>query len=125
MHELSITQAIIDTAIQYAQQAHAKTIHVLFVRVGALSGIVPDSLQFYFELARQGTPAEGARLEVELVPPRARCRACGAERDLVWEGGATPDWSAHWQNLGPCACGQQLYELTSGLGCYLDSLEVD
>jgi hydrogenase nickel incorporation protein HypA/HybF len=108
MHELSITQSILDTALRHAEQAHAKAIRALSLRVGALSGIVPDSLRFYFEFINKGTLAEGARLEIELVPPHARCRACGAERDF--SGGAD---------------GVEAFELSGGTGCYLDSMDVE
>lgn len=125
MHELSITQAILDTALHYAEQAHARAIRALDVRVGALSGIVPDSLQFYFDLINKGTLAEGARLEVALVPPRARCRACGVERDLPGEAGGIEVWLAQLESLAPCACGQRAFELSGGMGCSLDSLDVE
>jgi hydrogenase nickel incorporation protein HypA/HybF len=125
MHELSITQAILDTALRHAEQAHVKTIRALDLRVGALSGIVPDSLRFYFDLINKGTLAEGARLAIELVPPRARCRACGVERDLSCEAEGVEVWLAQLKPLEPCACGQRAYELSGGTGCYLDSMDVE
>jgi hydrogenase nickel incorporation protein HypA/HybF len=125
MHELAITQAIFDTALRHAQQANAQVIRTLQVRVGALSGVVADSLQFYFELISKNTPAEGARLDVEIIPPRARCRACGVERDLPLDTETASEWPAQMQALEPCSCGQQVYELSGGLGCYLDSIDVE
>jgi hydrogenase nickel incorporation protein HypA/HybF len=125
MHELSITQAILDTALLYAEQAHAKTIRALDLRVGALSGIVPDSLRFYFDLINKGTLAEDARLEIELVPPRARCRACGAEYDFPFEADVAGAWLAQLESLELCVCGQRDYELSGGTGCYLDSMDVE
>ncbi len=125
MHELSITQAILDTALRHAEQAHVKAIRTLHLRVGALSGIVPDSVRFYFDLISKGTGAEGARLEIELVLPRARCRACGAEYDLAFEAEAAGAWLAQLGSLESCACGQRDYELSGGTGCHLDSMDVE
>jgi hydrogenase nickel incorporation protein HypA/HybF len=49
------------------------------LEVGALSGVVPDSIRFCFDLASEGTGLAGARLEITEPPARCRCRACGAE----------------------------------------------
>jgi hydrogenase nickel incorporation protein HypA/HybF len=125
MHELSVTQAILDTALRYAEQAHAKAIRVLDLRVGALSGVVGESVRFYFEMISRGTLAEGAQLRIEVVPPRARCRACGVERDLSSDAGGIEAWLAQLESLGPCACSQRAFELSGGIGCYLDSMDVE
>ena len=51
------------------------------VKVGHLRQVVPDALEFAFELCAQGTAAEGATLELEEVPVAVVCRACGAESE--------------------------------------------
>ena len=75
MHELSLAQALLDLAVKHAQ---GHPIQALRVRVGALSGVVTDSLEFCFDFSSKGTLAEGARLIFEAVPVPLRCRACGA-----------------------------------------------
>lgn len=125
MHELGITQAIVDTALRHAQQAGAQKIRALHVRVGALSGVVADSVQFYFEFASQDTLAQGARLQIEIDPPRVRCRACGAEQVLPSDNAPAGDWYARVQSLGECACGQKTYELAGGFDCVLESIDVE
>lgn len=125
MHELSITQAILDMALRHAEQAHAKTIRALDLRVGALSGIAGESVAFYFEMISRGTPAAGAQLRFKVVPPRVRCRACGAERDFPFEADVAAAWLAQLGSLERCACGKQAYELSGGTGCYLDSMDVE
>jgi len=125
MHELSITQAILDTALRHAEQAHVKTIRALDLRVGALSGIVDESIRFYFEMVSRDTLAEGALLRIEVVPPHARCRACGAEYDFPFEADVAEAWLAQLGSLERCACAQRAYELSGGTGCYLDSIDVE
>jgi len=49
------------------------------VTAGALRGIVPEALDLAFEAASVGTRAEGARIDLEIVQPRAHCRRCGME----------------------------------------------
>jgi len=75
MHEMSLAQSLLDLAVKHAQ---GQPIQALRVRVGALSGVVGDSLAFCFDFVSKGTLAEGARLILEPVPVPLRCRACGA-----------------------------------------------
>ncbi|MFS4106608.1 hydrogenase maturation nickel metallochaperone HypA [Streptomyces sp. PD-S100-1] len=79
MHELSIASAIVERAGELALADGVETVSAVTVRVGELSGVVPDALDFAFEVAREGTALAGARLVVEQVPARAYCEACAAE----------------------------------------------
>ena len=44
------------------------------MRVGAFSGVVPDALEFAFEVLKHDTPAETATLEMEVIPLRIYCQ---------------------------------------------------
>jgi hydrogenase nickel incorporation protein HypA/HybF len=79
MHELSIAEAIADVALRHAT---GRRVTAVEVRVGALRQVVPDALEFAFELVAQGTALEGARLELQHVPARGRCRSCGADCEM-------------------------------------------
>lgn len=83
MHELAITESIIAIAETAARENGAAHITRIKVRIGEFTGIVREALEFCFEVARQGTLAETATLEVEVVPLRKRCSAC----DKISEGG--------------------------------------
>jgi len=72
-------QCALDQALASARQAGAARVHAIRLRVGALSGVVPDALQFAFEALSDGTPAQGARLIIEDVPARFWCAACSQE----------------------------------------------
>ena len=83
MHELSITQSVVDLV---AERTAGRTVVAIQVRVGRLAGVLPDAMQFCFEIATAGTSVEGARLEIEEVDGRIACRDCGLEAaadDLV------------------------------------------
>ena len=73
MHELSVSAAVVDTAVKHAA---GRRVAVVSVRLGRLRQVIPESLAFYFELVSRGTLCEGARLEQEVVPARLRCAAC-------------------------------------------------
>jgi hydrogenase nickel incorporation protein HypA/HybF len=100
-------------ALRHAEQAHAKTIRTLDLRVGALSRIVGESVEFYSEMISRGTLAEGAQLRIEIVPPHARCRACGAECALPFEADGAGVWLAQLESLELCRQG----DAQPGQGC--------
>lgn len=66
MHELSLMNNLLTDAIAAANGA---PLRALKVRVGPLSGVVIESLQFAFDALTPGTPAEGARLDIEETAP--------------------------------------------------------
>lgn len=66
-------------ALEQARQAGATKVFVIRLRIGALSGVVPDALQFAFEALAPGTLAEGARLDLDFVPARFWCETCQSE----------------------------------------------
>jgi hydrogenase nickel incorporation protein HypA/HybF len=76
MHELSVTQSILNIALKHAQQANAKRIDDINIVMGELSTNVDDSMQFYWDVIAQGTMAEGAKLHFRRVPAELQCRKC-------------------------------------------------
>lgn len=88
MHEVSLMHDTLLLATQHARQAGGTRIHRLMMRIGPLSGVVPETLEFAFEVVAKGTLAEGGHLEIERVPIVCYCRACEAEftaKDMLCE----------------------------------------
>jgi hydrogenase nickel incorporation protein HypA/HybF len=88
MHEFSIMQSTLETAAQKTRAAGATRIHRLKLRIGKLSGVVPEALRFAFDALKTGSPAAGAELEIEEVPAVCWCAGCAAEfetADLTYE----------------------------------------
>ncbi len=81
MHEMGITQGILEAAVEAAERAGADSITEIRISVGELTEVVEFALQFAFEALTPGTIAEGATLVVTHVAPRSRCNDCGAEYD--------------------------------------------
>ncbi len=77
MHEVGMMQQILEVAIERAKQEGAQHINRVHMRVGAEAGVVTESLALSFEVAKRGTIAEAAELEVEAVPVLCRCPQCG------------------------------------------------
>ncbi|MBA2558429.1 MAG: hydrogenase maturation nickel metallochaperone HypA [Propionibacteriales bacterium] len=107
MHELAIAESVVSTVLERA----GGRVTFVRLRVGCLSGVVPDALMFCFELAAAGTTLEGAALEIEEQAGRARCRDCDSDfamRDAFLL----------------CDCGSADVELLSGRELQVTSVEV-
>lgn len=78
MHELSVSSAVVDTALRHAA---GRRVSGVDLRLGKLRQVVPASLTFYFEIVARDTLCEGARLELELIDALMRCVECGNEWD--------------------------------------------
>lgn len=76
MHELSVTQSILNIVLQHAQQANAKRIEDIYIVMGELSTNVDDSVQFYWSMIARGTMAEDANLHFRRVPTKMQCVVC-------------------------------------------------
>lgn len=84
MHELAIAGSIVEAVEARAVEYDAARVKSVRLKIGEASGIVADSLTFSFELLVAGIPAlTGARLLIDSVPHRARCRHCDNEFAVV------------------------------------------
>ena len=79
MHEISIIESILEVAEEKAREVNSPSIKVIKLRLGQFTAIAREALEFAFEVARMGTLAENARLEVEIVPMVFHCVVCDAE----------------------------------------------
>jgi len=76
MHELAITQGILEIAEREAAKHDSSRIKAIKLQVGEFTGVVKEALEFSFEVIKLGTLAEQASLEIEVVKLRQRCPAC-------------------------------------------------
>lgn len=77
MHELSVTQSILDISLRHASEANAKRITDIHLVIGQFSSIVDDSVQFYWEIISRDTIAQGSSLHFERIPGEMTCQDCG------------------------------------------------
>lgn len=77
MHELGIAQNILEIARQAVPEEQTAAIRFIRIRVGPLSGVVPDSLEFCFEAIVHETEMQKARLAIEQLPAILSCKKCG------------------------------------------------
>ena len=113
MHELSITQSIVNIAVETAKEHNVKKIREIHLRIGEYSGIVSQCVQQYFDILSKGTAAEGAVLVTRRITITMRCNQCGAENEIDKLKIQCPN------------CGSTDLKLLTGHEFYVESLEVD
>mgnify|MGYP006265750527 FL=1 len=113
MHELSLMASLRDLALEQARVHGACRIAAITLRIGSLAGVEPDALRFAHEVVMTGTAAEGARLQIEMVPALFECEPCQV---------------AFAAEAGDCfcpVCGTPSRQLIQGRELQLASLELD
>ena len=113
MHELSITQSMFDLVLEQANKAKAKKVEKINMVIGEMTGIVGDSVQFYFDFLSKGTIAEEAALSFSMVPPKVRCRNCSKTFKLK-----EFEWTCPY-------CHGESLEIIAGQELYVESIEVE
>ena len=91
MHEMSLTESIVDIAVEAARKEGAQRVTRVVVDVGALSHVEPEALEFCFAAVSRGTLAEGARLEITRLPGAGWCPDCGKTVALAERFSACPE----------------------------------
>ena len=91
MHELSITESLLEIALRHADSAGAKRISDLYLVIGQLSSIVDDSVKFYWDIIANGTIAEGAKLHFQRIPTEILCLDCDRQYKPSDKQMACPD----------------------------------
>lgn len=113
MHELAIATGLVELIqAEVAKRGLTKVTEVALV-VGELTNVVPEALEFCFEVASQDTPAAGAKLVIEARPIMARCKTCGVEFPVKNYSFLCPE------------CGGRETEQTGGNELYVDHLIAD
>ncbi len=113
MHELAITQSMLDIVLARAKESGARQVGAINLVIGELSGFVEESVRFYFDFLAKNTIAEGAALNFKPVSPRARCRSCDKPFEIK-----ELDWSCP-------QCGGSDIEITAGKELFVESIDVE
>lgn len=108
MHELAITESLVDAV---SERLPGQRVTCVRLEIGALSGVVADSVRFCFDLVAEGTSLEGATLEIAQPPAQCQCRICSKDFE--------PD--------GPfviCPCGSAEVTVLAGQQLTITSVQV-
>lgn len=113
MHELSVTESVLNLCTEYANKANATRVTDVHLVIGRLSSIVDDSVQFYWDFVSENSICQGAKLHFERLPAKLKCEDC--KQEYIIE-----------ERMTPCpACGGYNTRILSGEEFYLDSIEIE
>lgn len=114
MHELPVTESIVRIAAEEAEKHNVKKVNEIKLMVGELSGLVPECIQYYFDIISKGTKIEGAQIKIIKVPITMKCESCGF----------TGETHEFIQSACPICSGKSM-KMVGGNEFYIDSMEVD
>jgi hydrogenase nickel incorporation protein HypA/HybF len=113
MHELSIALSILDGVEEKMASYSGTRLEAVLVRVGALSGVVPEALLSAYELASSETEFAGSHLLIEQAPVLIYCARCGTEQPVVSQ-----------QYMSCRICGTPSADVRSGMELEVFGLQV-
>lgn len=113
MHELSVTQSILEITLRHAAQAQAQRVTGVHLAIGQLASIVDDSVQFYWDMITEDTLAAGARLHFRRIPAELQCQDCQTRYALDEAELACPN------------CGSAQVRVTAGTEFSLEAIDVE
>ena len=82
MHELSIAMSIVETCTEEAGKAGGTSVSSVEVEIGKLSGVIPEALEFSWDVAIKDSLLENARLKINEIAAKGRCLDCGQEFEM-------------------------------------------
>jgi hydrogenase nickel incorporation protein HypA/HybF len=113
VHELSLVASVFEVLEDKAREHGAARVTRVVLKIGRMSGVVPDLIESAFEVYKKGSLADGASLEIVEVPVKVRCPDCGGE--AVRE---EADFS--------CAgCGSRRIEIVEGRELVVERIELE
>ena len=113
MHELTITESILEIALRHAREQNAGRITDLYLVIGEWASMVDDSVQFYWDIISERTIAKGATLHFRRVLVELICQDCGQVYQPTSEKMACPK------------CAGTNVKLKAGEEFYLEAIDVD
>ena len=113
MHELSIALSILDGVEETMASHPGERVAAVHIRLGPLSGVAGEALSSAYELAACGTPFEGSRLSIEVVPVRIWCAKCASEQPAI-----------SLQRMACVACEMPSADVRSGANLEVRALEL-
>lgn len=116
MHETIVAEAALAAALGALAGHDGARVRAVKLRVGEMEGMERDAIQEAFALVAEGTPARDARVEVERVPAKLRCAACG-------DAPALPVAGHEGEALARCPCGGR-YRVLEGAGWSVTSVRI-
>jgi hydrogenase nickel incorporation protein HypA/HybF len=112
MHEMSVTESMLGVVLRHAHRNRAEKVTAINMVLGEFSTVMPESVQFYFDIISKDTIAEGAALNFRRTKLIAKCEECGDEFEVVEYDFTCP------------GCKGEKSEIISGREFQVESIEI-
>ncbi len=113
MHELSVTESILEIVLRHAQENNAKKITDIYLVIGDLSSIIDESIEFYWNFISDNTIAKNARLHFKRIQAKFKCLDCSTEYQFT-------------DSELPCPnCSSSHVQVIAGDEFFLEAIEID
>lgn len=126
MHEFSTAVNIIKTIVSVAEKNNAVKILKIELMVGEFTMLNIDQLSFAFEIAAEGTLAEGAEVLFEKQPGLITCQECGYQGEIESSTEDVDHFIIDLTNIFECPeCHSNKTEISGGRDIYVKNIEVE
>ncbi|MDV7338305.1 hydrogenase maturation nickel metallochaperone HypA [Terasakiella sp. A23] len=113
MHELSLTQGVLNIIEDHARMNNFTSVKTVWLEIGQLSHVEPEAMAFCFDTVMKDTIADGAKLEIIEIPGQAICANCGENMEIT-------------SRIAECPkCGSYKLHISGGDEMRIKELEVD
>ncbi|HHO75464.1 MAG TPA: hydrogenase maturation nickel metallochaperone HypA [Deltaproteobacteria bacterium] len=116
MHELPVTQSILDIVMKHALMNNVTRIHAINLAIGEMSDLEDEWIQRYFDYLSKDTLAQGAKLNIERVPVVLRCEVCSETFEIDIK---------KLEDISCPACGEKKFSFVSGREYYIKNMEAE
>lgn len=110
---MAIAQQIVGI-VEDTLKSHPNVIcRKVHLRIGELTAVVPDSLQFAYKAITADTPLSTSELTITSLPVLAECRSCSRETGIREFDFSCPH------------CGSRDLKISQGKELHVENLEID
>lgn len=113
MHEMAMISSIFNVINDKIKEYGINRVKQVKLVVGDMTGVEDNTMRACFELFAETTPVEGARLVIEHIPIKVRCRNCGNE------------YVASNMHFKCSSCGGSSINIITGKELYIDNIEAE
>lgn len=126
MHEYSTAVGIVETICDVAKKHHAKRIQKVELVVGEFTMLNGEQLIFAFEIASEGTLAEGAEVIITEQKGQIECKDCKYKGDIKRKDEKVDHLVVDLTNIFECPkCKSNNTDISGGRDIYVNNIEVE
>lgn len=113
MHEMSLAEGVLQIIEDAARSQGFRNVKTVILEIGQLAAVETEAMRFCLDAVMRGSIAEGAALEIVVLPGQGWCMKCAVTVSISEQFGACPQ------------CGSYQIQATGGTEMRVKELEVE